>query len=82
MKDYTELVSRLNEYSACKQNHGGITAEAADSIEQLMRERDALLEIITGDCEHCAKQDECEHFNVFEFPQAKGCKWEWDEDYL
>ena len=35
-----ELVERLNAYSAQYQNHGGITAEAADSIEQLCAELD------------------------------------------
>ena len=33
-----ELVERLNAYSAQYQNHGGITAEAADRIEQLHAE--------------------------------------------
>ena len=33
-----ELVERLNAYSAQHQNHGGITAEAADRIEQLRAE--------------------------------------------
>lgn len=33
-----ELVERLNAYSAQYQNHGGITAEVADRIEQLRAE--------------------------------------------
>lgn len=33
-----ELMERLNAYSAQYQNHGGITAEAADRIEQLRAE--------------------------------------------
>lgn len=33
-----ELVERLNAYSAQYQNHGGITAEAADRIKQLRAE--------------------------------------------
>lgn len=33
-----EFVERLNAYSAQYQNHGGITAEAADRIEQLRAE--------------------------------------------
>ena len=33
-----ELVERLNAYSSQYQNHGGITAEAADRIEQLHTE--------------------------------------------
>lgn len=81
MKDYTNLVDRLNDYSASKQCHGGITAEAADAIQQLMREREALLDIVNGDCSHCLNQYGCDSFNVLEFPQSEGCKWEWDEDY-
>lgn len=81
MKDYTDLINRLNEYSASKEFHGGISAEAADEIGQLMREREALLKAIEGNCEHCAKQYECEYFNSFEFPQAGECEWKWDEDY-
>ena len=37
---YEELVERLNAYSAEHENHGGITAEAADAIEE--RDRYAL----------------------------------------
>ena len=33
-----EIVERLNAYSAQYQNHGGITAEASDRIEQLCAE--------------------------------------------
>ena len=32
---YDNLIRRLNEYSAEHENHGGITAEAADAIEEL-----------------------------------------------
>lgn len=39
--DYKNLVERLNAYSAEYQRHGGITAEAADAIEALLKERDA-----------------------------------------
>ena len=35
MRDYTDLIKRLNEYSAEHEMHGGITAEAADAIEEL-----------------------------------------------
>lgn len=80
MKDHSDLVRRLNERSAEKEQHGGLSAEAADAIERLMRERKALLSYIERDCEHCAKQDECEHFSLFEFPHDDGCEWEWDED--
>lgn len=36
MRDYTDLIKRLNEYSAEREMHGGITAEAADAIEELL----------------------------------------------
>lgn len=52
--DYKELIERLNAYSAKHQRHGGITAEAADTIETLLSERDALLSEIKGDCYFCA----------------------------
>lgn len=81
MKNYINLVARLESHSANRENHGGISAEAADVIKQLIRERDALLEIIHGDCEHCVKQEECEHYKSFEFPPSEECEWEWDEDY-
>ena len=44
---YDELVRRLNEYSAEHQKHGGITAEAADAIEEL---QDALLLMVLQYC--------------------------------
>ena len=81
MKDYTDLIGRLNEYSANNQCHGGISAEATDAIRQLVREREALLSAIEGECSHCLKQYECDSFSVLEFPQAEGCEWVWDEDY-
>lgn len=34
---YDELIKRLNAYSAEHEKHGGITAEAADAIEELTR---------------------------------------------
>lgn len=42
--DYRELIERLNAYSAEHQCHKGITAEAADAIENLLAERDAAVE--------------------------------------
>jgi len=38
MRDYADLIKRLNEYSAEHEMHGGITAEAADAIEELQRD--------------------------------------------
>lgn len=49
---YDELVRRLNEYSAEHQKHGGITAEAADAIEEL---QDALLLMVL---QYCTTDDE------------------------
>ena len=34
---YDDLIKRLNKYSAEHENHGGITAEAADAIEELQQ---------------------------------------------
>lgn len=34
---YEDLVKRLNAYSAEHEKHGGITAEAADVIEELQK---------------------------------------------
>lgn len=81
MKNYNDLIKRLNEYSERNQMHGGISAEAADAIKQLQDERDGLLTFIDGDCEHCAKQWECDYYKEFVFPSPQECKWEWDEDY-
>lgn len=43
---YEELVKRLNAYSAEHDYHSGITAEAADAIEELQKVADAQLDII------------------------------------
>lgn len=48
MRDYTDLVKRLNEYSAEHEMHGGITAEAADAIEELCREIDTDNDAMTA----------------------------------
>lgn len=50
---YEGLVKRLNDYSAQKQFHGGITAEAADAIEALPEERDAAVKDILRECRKC-----------------------------
>ena len=34
--DYKELINALNRYSAENQNHGGVTAQAADAITDLL----------------------------------------------
>lgn len=39
---YEELVKRLNAYSAEHEYHGGITAEAADAIEELLKAAKAM----------------------------------------
>lgn len=39
---YEDLVKRLNAYSAEHQKHGGITAEAADVIEELIKDNAVL----------------------------------------
>lgn len=59
--DYKELIERLNAYSAKHQRHGGITAEAADAIETLLAERDALMKDVVR-CDTCLHVKEC-YFN-------------------
>lgn len=39
---YEDLVKRLDAYSAEHEYHGGITAEAADAIEELSREYESI----------------------------------------
>lgn len=39
--DYKELVDALNRYSAENQNHGGVTAQAADAITDLLARAEA-----------------------------------------
>lgn len=39
---YEDLIKRLNVYSAEHQKHGGITAEAADAIEELYKAARAM----------------------------------------
>ena len=34
--DYKALINALNRYSAENQNHGGVTAQAADAITDLL----------------------------------------------
>ena len=40
---YEDLINRLNAYSAEHENHGGITAAAADAIEELSAKYDMAL---------------------------------------
>lgn len=40
-----DLIKRLNKYSAEHQRHGGITAEAADAIEELQADNERLLKM-------------------------------------
>lgn len=65
--DIDKLIERLNTYSAEHQQHGGITAEAADTLstlqaeneklraelEQVKAERDAAVESIPHECKTC-----------------------------
>lgn len=39
--DYKELINALNRYSAENQNHGGVTAQAADAITDLLARAEA-----------------------------------------
>ena len=40
--DIEKLIERLNAYSAERQQHGGITAEAADTLSTLQAENEKL----------------------------------------
>lgn len=51
--DYKGLVERLNSFSAEHELHGGVTAEAADAIEALLKERDCLMQDLRGICDCC-----------------------------
>lgn len=75
--DYKDLIKRLNAYSAEHQCHGGITAEAADSIETLLTERDAAVNALHGaaDCTSCK-------FYEGDHPECDNCgafleEWQW-----
>ena len=54
---HEDLVKRLNAYSAEHQKHGGITAEAADAIEELKEKTQAYAETLYA-YEHPSKMDE------------------------
>lgn len=57
---YEDLIKRLNAYSAEHQKHGGITAEAADAIEELYKAASAMHEWIFLNCgDEQAVYDEC-----------------------
>ena len=63
---YKDLIKRLNAYSAEHENHGGLTAEAADTIEQLSKLADAIPHV----CKYCVgcelekKNGGCDHVFV------------------
>ena len=57
---YDELVKRLNAYSAEHECHGGITAEAADAIEELLKAAKAMHTwIFLNSVDEQAAYDEC-----------------------
>lgn len=49
-----ELVKRLNAYSAEHEHHGGITAEAADAIEELSKRIGRTVELYNRGVERSA----------------------------
>lgn len=83
--DYKGLIERLNSFSAEHQQHGGITAEAADAIETLLKERSAAIEILRGECGVCKNDNGwgmsalCESCKHWEWAKenAKSDNWEW-----
>ena len=46
MTDYKELIERLNSYSAEYQQHGGVSAEAADVLTDLLAENKRLKSLL------------------------------------
>ena len=58
--DIAKLIERLNAYSAEHQQHGGITAEAADAISTLQAENSQLRADLEYEREHAnAYHEEC-----------------------
>lgn len=71
---YEELVKRLNAYSAEHECHGGITAEAADAIEELSREYESIAKSLTESVELVRKLKKPRWIPVTErLPK----KWTW-----
>lgn len=67
---YEDLVKRLDAYSAEHEYHGGITAEAADAIEEMSREYESIAKSLTESVELVRKlQQTVEHY--------KGCSDDW-----
>ncbi len=52
---YDDLIRRLNEYSAEHENHGGITAEAADAIEELSAKYERALQDIVKEASNAQR---------------------------
>ena len=46
--DYKELINALNRYSAENQNHGGVTAQAAAAIINLLARAEAAEDALNG----------------------------------
>ena len=76
--DIEKLIERLNAYSAEHQQHGGITAEAADAISTLQAENEKLRAELEQERDHRLHAEEhadlfledCKRLNV-ELEQVK-----------
>ena len=68
--DYKELIENLNQYSAEHQNHGGISARAADAITDLL----ARAEAAEARAEKAEREKGAAIHDVFEAASAK-CFW-------
>lgn len=81
MDDYKELVQRLrrhimgDDYFNINSDFASAVVQAADAIEQLVRERDAIAYDLSGfrdcsSCRHSVKyKSDCANLSE--------CKWEW-----
>ena len=84
--DYKELINALNRYSAENQNHGGVTAQAADAITDLLaraetsearaekaeRERDAAVNDL-GRIKSCKVCNHCDSLKTLIPEVCKKC---------
>lgn len=77
MNDYKELIEDLRHYFYDTE----LVLDAADAIEQLVRERDTAIAATRKSCDTCKKEDFC--MTDAGFPtlsacvSASKCNWKW-----
>jgi len=84
MTDYANLISELVKRGLTNPSklgaHSGLYDEAAGAIRQLVREREALLKALSGNCYEC-KHFGTDHKELFCGRCFRGAgwedKWEW-----